>query len=185
MRAFAVLTFVSITTAASAFAPCQSDQHFSNARPIAAALAASPLDNIFSAFKGGKAGSAKVSAGDYDEDAAKAKSKLDTLIKKKPLLMLSLTTCPYCTKAKQLLDENGAKYTAIELDKEVDGSAIRAVMGDMVGRTSVPAIWITRKFIGGFNDGPSEYNGLNTLNTKGELGAMLKYVPKTKHSSPR
>ena len=52
-------------------------------------------------------------------------------------------------------------------------------------RTSVPAIWITRKFIGGFNDGPSEYNGLNTLNTKGELGAMLKYVPKTKHSSPR
>lgn len=100
MRAFAVLTFVSITTAASAFAPCQSDQHFNNVRPIAAALAASPLDNIFSAFKGGKAGSAKVSAGDYDEDAAKAKSKLDTLIKKKPLLMLSLTTCPYCTKGE-------------------------------------------------------------------------------------
>ena len=52
-------------------------------------------------------------------------------------------------------------------------------------RTSVPAIWIKGKFIGGFNDGPSEYNGLNTLNTKGELDAMLKYVPKTKHTSPR
>ena len=104
MRAFAVLTFVSITTAASAFAPCQSVQHVNNARPTAAApLAASPLDNIFSAFKGGKGkagSSAKVSAGDYDEDAAKTKSKLDNLIKKKPLLILSLTTCPYCTKGE-------------------------------------------------------------------------------------
>jgi len=72
----------------------------------------------------------------------------------------------------------------IELDKEEDGKAIRAVMGDTLGRTSVPAIWIKGKFIGGFNDGPSEYNGLSTLNTKGELDAMLKYVPKTKHTSP-
>jgi len=57
-------------------------------------------------------------------------------------------------------------------------------MGDTLGRTSVPAIWVKGKFIGGFNDGPPGYNGLNTLNTKGELDAMLKYVPKTTHTSP-
>ena len=72
------------------------------------------------------------------------------------------------------MDEKGVKYSAIELDKEEDGKAIRAVMGDLLGRTSVPAIWIKGTFIGGFNDGPSEYNGLNTLNTKGELDGMLK-----------
>lgn len=53
-------------------------------------------------------------------------------------------------------------------------------MGDTLGRTSVPAIWIKGKFIGGFNDGP----GLNTLNTKGELDGMLKLVPNKKFKSP-
>ena len=72
------------------------------------------------------------------------------------------------------MDEKGAKYSAIELDKEEDGKAIRAVMGDLLGRTSVPAIWIKGIFIGGFNDGPAEYNGLNTLNNNKQLDDMLK-----------
>ena len=72
------------------------------------------------------------------------------------------------------MDEKGAKYSAIELDKEEDGKAIRAVMGDLLGRTSVPAIWIKGTFIGGFNDGPAEYNGLNTLNNNKQLDDMLK-----------
>lgn len=73
-----------------------------------------------------------------------------------------------------MLDEKGAKYTAVELDKEEDGKAIRAVMGDMLGRTSVPAIWIKGTFIGGCNDGPPEFNGLNTLNSNNKLDGMLK-----------
>ncbi len=44
-------------------------------------------------------------------------------------------------KAKALLDEKGARYTVIELDQEADGKAIRAELGEIVGRTSVPAIW--------------------------------------------
>ena len=86
---------------------------------------------------------------------------------------INITQYPYQYKAKKLLDEKGAKYTAIELDKESDGKAIRAVMGDTLGRTSVPAIWIKGQFIGGFNDGPSKYNGLNSLNTNGELDRLL------------
>ena len=60
------------------------------------------------------------------------------------------------------------------MDKEEDGKAIRAVMGDLLGRTSVPAIWIQGTFIGGFNDGPAEFNGLNTLNNNKQLDGMLK-----------
>ena len=60
------------------------------------------------------------------------------------------------------------------MDKEADGKAVRAVMGDLLGRTSVPAIWIEGTFIGGFNDGPAEYNGLNTLNNNKQLDGMLK-----------
>lgn len=70
------------------------------------------------------------------------------------------------------MDEKGAKYTAIELDKEDDGKAIRAEMGELLGRTSVPAIWIEGTFIGGCNDGPM--GGINSLNSSDKLDGMLK-----------
>jgi glutaredoxin-related protein len=53
-----------------------------------------------------------------------------------------------------------------------DGKAIRAEMGDLLGRTSVPAIWISGEFIGGCNDGPM--GGINTLNASNKLDGMLK-----------
>jgi len=86
MRAATAIAFVSVATAAHAFvAPCQSVHH---ATPTQ--LKASPLDNLFSFVKGGKVSLVKSIAGDYDDDAIK--SKLDSLIKKNPLLMLSFTT---------------------------------------------------------------------------------------------
>ena len=55
-----------------------------------------------------------------------------------------------------------------------DGKAIRAEMADVIGRTSVPAIWIDGVFIGGCNDGP--LGGIVKLNDSGELDPMLKAV---------
>jgi glutaredoxin len=72
------------------------------------------------------------------------------------------------------LDGIGAKYTVVELDTDPDGKAIRAEMADLVGRTSVPAIWIGGKFVGGCNDGPM--GGVITLSESGELDGLLKGV---------
>jgi len=90
--------------------------------------------------------------------------------------LLSITqSFPYCiNKAKKLLDDKGVSYKAIELDLADDGKAIRAEMGDMIGRTSVPAIWIGKKFVGGCNDGPM--GGLMKLDESGDLDPMLKAV---------
>jgi hypothetical protein len=44
-------------------------------------------------------------------------------------------------------------------------------MGKLLGRTSVPAMWIDATFLGGFNDGPT--GGINKLDESGELDAML------------
>lgn len=111
-------------------------------------------------------------AGDYDEEATK--SKLVGLIDDSPVLMLSFVTCPFCIKAKGIMNSLGAKYTVIELDQEPDGKAIRAVMSSMVGRTSVPAIWIGGTFIGGCNDGPM--GGVASLNNAGQLRDLLAGV---------
>lgn len=45
-------------------------------------------------------------------------------------------------------------------------------MGDLVGRTSVPAIWIQGAFVGGCNDGPM--GGLMSLESEGKLDELLK-----------
>lgn len=63
------------------------------------------------------------------------------------------------------------KYTALELDVVEDGKALRSELGAMVGRTSVPAIWIDGAFVGGCNDGPM--GGLMTLEREGRLDSLL------------
>jgi len=44
----------------------------------------------------------------------------------------------------------------------------------MMGRTSVPAIWIGGQFVGGCNDGPM--GGVMKLNEADKLDALLKDV---------
>lgn len=72
------------------------------------------------------------------------------------------------------MDGKKAKYTVVECDKDPDGKAIRAELGDMVGRTSVPAIWIGGTFVGGCNDGP--LGGIVKLDEQGKLDGMLQSV---------
>ena len=72
------------------------------------------------------------------------------------------------------MDAKNTKYTVVECDVDTDGKALRAELGDLVGRTSVPAIWIGGEFIGGCNDGPM--GGLMTLNNEGKLDGMLQSV---------
>ena len=73
-----------------------------------------------------------------------------------------------------MLDEKNVKYTAVELDVVEDGKAIRAEMASVIGRTSVPAIWIGGQFIGGCNDGPM--GGIVKLNDENKLDTMLANV---------
>ena len=62
----------------------------------------------------------------------------------------------------------------LELDSDPDGKAIRAEMGELLGRTSVPAIWINGQFVGGCNDGPM--GGIVKLQESGKLDGMLQSV---------
>jgi len=65
----------------------------------------------------------------------------------------------------------GVSFQAIELDQMGDeGKALRAQLGEMTGRTSVPNIWIAGEGIGGCNDGP----GIMTLQREGKLEGILK-----------
>lgn len=47
-------------------------------------------------------------------------------------------------------------------------------MANLIDRTSVPAIWIGKNFVGGCNDGPM--GGIVSLDESKELDAMLQGV---------
>lgn len=57
--------------------------------------------------------------------------------------------CPYCWRAKALLDAKGVEY----LEIPVDGGEIRAQMIERAnGRTTVPQIFIREHHVGGCDD---------------------------------
>jgi len=72
--------------------------------------------------------------------------------------------CPYCVRAKELLDKKGVTYTEIAVDNDPQS---RREMVDLCGRTSVPQIWIGAQHIGGFDD-------LYRLEVAGELDLLLE-----------
>jgi glutaredoxin 3 len=58
-------------------------------------------------------------------------------------------TCPFCHRAKALLEQKGASYQEIAIDKVPEQ---RAVMIERSGRTTVPQIFIDNQHIGGCDD---------------------------------
>ena len=103
-------------------------------------------------------------AGEFD-------AAIEAEVSRGGVLMYSFTSCPFCKKAKELLDDKGASYAVVELDELSDGAARRARLGARTGRTSVPAIFIDGSYIGGLNDGSP---GLAPLDAAGELVPRLK-----------
>eukprot|EP00797_Seminavis_robusta_P015134 Sro227_g092370.1 Glutaredoxin 1 (148) ;mRNA; r:66014-66457 len=115
---------------------------------------------------------ADIVAGEYDQEAVEAKVQGLIDSKTAPIMMFSFSTCPFCRRAKDYLDEKGIAYQAIELD-ELDGNEgneIRAVLGKKTKRTSVPSIFVRGEYIGGCNDGP----GLLPLGESGQLDTLLQ-----------
>ena len=76
----------------------------------------------------------------------------------------STTFCPYCVRAKQLLERKGVAYTEINLDKEEP--EVRLELTKKTNHRTVPQIFINEQFIGGFDQ-------LYALEKEGKLNDML------------
>lgn len=79
------------------------------------------------------------------------------------ITLYTTSWCPFCNRAKQLLQNKGATYTDIDVE-QVQGA--REQMQQRSGRTSVPQIWIGKQHIGGCDE-------LHALEAQGELDALL------------
>ncbi|HAU1007139.1 glutaredoxin 3 [Legionella pneumophila] len=72
--------------------------------------------------------------------------------------------CPYCIKAKELLDRKKVIYTEIRVDLQPE---LREEMTQKSGRRTVPQIFINGQAIGGCDD-------LYALEAQGTLNELLK-----------
>lgn len=74
------------------------------------------------------------------------------------------SSCPFCIRAKGLLDKKGVNYTEYCIDGDEDARDKMRVRAN--GRSSVPQIFIDDRHIGGCDD-------IYALERKGELEALL------------
>lgn len=80
----------------------------------------------------------------------------DVIIYSKPI-------CPYCDRAKDLLNNKGVSFSEIRVD--LDSEALQTMV-EKSGRRTVPQIFINDQSVGGFDD-------LWALEQSGKLDEML------------
>ncbi|MBD2098447.1 glutaredoxin 3 [Trichocoleus sp. FACHB-591] len=74
-------------------------------------------------------------------------------------------TCPFCIRAKALLDKKGVEYTEYSIDGD---EAARAEMSQRAnGKRSLPQIFINDQHVGGCDD-------IHALNAQGKLDQLLQ-----------
>ena len=76
----------------------------------------------------------------------------------------STTVCPYCIRAKQLLERKGVAYKEINLNNEAP--EVRVELMQRTNHRTVPQIFINDQFIGGFDQ-------LYALERDGQLDQLL------------
>jgi glutaredoxin 3 len=80
-----------------------------------------------------------------------------------PVTVYSTTWCPWCDRAKALLNARGIAFDDVNIEREPD---FRQKLVNLTGGYTVPQIVIGEKPIGGFQQ-------LRALDASGELGELL------------
>ncbi len=82
----------------------------------------------------------------------------------KEVIVYSKEVCPYCVKAKNLLQRKGVSYTEIKINTDAQKEEMIKKSG---GRMTVPQIFIGETHVGGCDD-------LYALEASGKLDDLLK-----------
>lgn len=79
------------------------------------------------------------------------------------VLVYTLAACPYCVRARRLLDSKGVAYREIDVSRDY---AERSRVSERTGHPTFPQIFIDDTFVGGCDE-------LHALDRAGRLDSML------------
>lgn len=80
------------------------------------------------------------------------------------VLIYSKKSCPFCVRAKALLDRKGVPYE--EIDAE-GNDELRVWLAEASGQKTVPQIFVDGRPLGGFSD-------IDALDRQGKLDPLLR-----------
>ncbi|KAL3692803.1 hypothetical protein R1sor_006454 [Riccia sorocarpa] len=75
-----------------------------------------------------------------------------------PIVIFSKSYCPYCKRAKSVFKQLNETPFVVELDLREDGAKIQAAVTELVGRRTVPQVFIDGEHIGGSDDTVEAFN---------------------------
>ncbi|HKE45539.1 MAG TPA: glutaredoxin 3 [Steroidobacteraceae bacterium] len=78
--------------------------------------------------------------------------------------MYSTGWCPYCARARALLERKGVAFREVDIETDAE---LRAEMITRSGRRSVPQIFVGARHVGGFEE-------LYDLERSGQLDSLLQ-----------
>ena len=81
--------------------------------------------------------------------------------------MYSTRFCPYCIRARMVLESKGVEFEDIGVDGDPER---RREMMELSGRRTVPQIWVGDTHVGGYDD-------LAALEYQGALDELLNMAP--------
>ena len=82
----------------------------------------------------------------------------------KMVTIYTTQTCPYCVRAKRLLQKKNVPYKEIDVSRDDDA---RLRLMQTTGRRTVPQIFIGERHVGGSDD-------LHALEERGELDGLFQ-----------
>lgn len=80
------------------------------------------------------------------------------------ITIYTTTYCPYCARAKRLLQRKGVAFEEIDAERD---PALRDWLLEKTGQATVPQIFAGERSLGGFSD-------LDALDRQGKLDAILR-----------
>jgi glutaredoxin-related protein len=112
-------------------------------------------------------------------DAEQVQRDIRNMVDSNPCVMFIWEASPSCKqaiKAFESMGENAVNVTIVRLDDPwSEGNKLRAELGKMTGKSSVPSIWIGGEYVGGYDAGVSdEAPGLVQMAFQGTLRSRLE-----------
>eukprot|EP00245_Coleochaete_scutata_P017250 TRINITY_DN8372_c1_g4_i1.p1 TRINITY_DN8372_c1_g4~~TRINITY_DN8372_c1_g4_i1.p1 ORF type:complete len:155 (-),score=33.19 TRINITY_DN8372_c1_g4_i1:243-707(-) len=122
------------------------------------------VDAVAPHTKDGRSWKVAGKAGNSESDVL---ASIKSFIAENNIAIFSKSYCPYCRRAKGVFAELGVEPAVIELDQREEGAKIQDALSDMVGRRTVPQVFINGKHIGGSDDTVALFHS-------GELEKLVK-----------